>query len=101
MQKSEFLEMIGKGKHISDAEYKVIETVYQWHPSIGNTSGKEDVAALYNGFGMAILYDMLPRAEKNRELTNQLSHAKTEVERIKEAMKELAYGNKIYIGDKR
>ena len=76
MQKMEFEERVGQV--VSDTEYKVIETVYQWHPSIQETSGKEEVAGLYRGFGMAIFHDMLPRAE--------LLHAKAEVERIKAEM---------------
>ena len=64
MQKREFEEMIEQP--VSDAEYRVIETVYQWHPSVKEVSGKEEVAELYKSFGMAIFHDMLPRAEKNR-----------------------------------
>ena len=91
MQKREFEEMI---EHpVSDAEYKVIETVYQWHPSVKEVSGKEEVAELYKSFGMAIFHDMLPRAEKNRELESRLRHAQAEVERIKAEMEELSRGN--------
>lgn len=91
MQKREFEEMI---EHpVSDAEYRVIETVYQWHPSVKEVSGKEEVAELYKSFGMAIFHDMLPRAEKNRELENKLRHAQAEVERIKAEMEELSRGN--------
>lgn len=91
MQKREFEEMI---EHpVSDAEYRVIETVYQWHPSVKEVSGKEEVAELYKSFGMAIFHDMLPRAEKNHELENKLRHAQAEVERIKEEMEELSRGN--------
>ena len=91
MQKREFEEMIEQP--VSDAEYKVIETVYQWHPSVKEVSGKEEVAELYKSFGMAIFHDMLPRAEKNRELESKLRHAQAEVERIKEEMEELSRGN--------
>lgn len=91
MEKREFEEMI---EHpVSDAEYRVIETVYQWHPSVKEVSGKEEVAELYKSFGMAIFHDMLPRAEKNRELENKLRHAQAEVERIKAEMEELSRGN--------
>ena len=91
MQKREFEEMI---EHpVSDAEYRVIETVYQWHPSVKEVSGKEEVAELYKSFGMAIFHDMLPRAEKNRELESRLRHAQAEVERIKAEMEELSRGN--------
>lgn len=91
MQKREFEEMIEQP--VSDAEYKVIETVYQWHPSVKEVSGKEEVAELYKSFGMAIFHDMLPRAEKNRELENKLRHVQAEVERIKAEMEELSHGN--------
>ena len=91
MQKREFEEMIEQP--VSDAEYKVIETVYQWHPSVKEVSGKEEVAELYKSFGMAIFHDMLPREEKNRELESKLRHAQAEVERIKEEMEELSRGN--------
>lgn len=91
MQKREFEKMIEQP--VSDAEYKVIETVYQWHPSVKEVSGKEEVAELYKSFGMAIFHDMLQRAEKNRELENKLRHAQAEVERIKAEMEELSRGN--------
>lgn len=91
MQKREFEEMIEQP--VSDAEYRVIETVYQWHPSVKEVSGKEEVAELYKSFGMAIFHDMLPRAEKNRGLEKQLRHAQAEVERIKAEMAELSHGN--------
>lgn len=88
MQKREFEGMIEQP--VSDAEYKVIETVYQWHPSVKEVSGKEEVAELYKSFGMAIFHDMLPRAKKNRELENQFLHARAEMERIRAEMEELS-----------
>lgn len=91
MQKREFEEMIEQP--VSDEEYKVIETVYQWHPSVKEVSGKEKVAELYKSFGMAIFHDMLPRAEKNRELERQFLHARAEMERIRVEMEELSRGN--------
>lgn len=91
MQKREFEEMIEQP--VSDAEYRVIETVYQWHPSVKEVTGKEEVAELYKSFGMAIFHDMLPRAEKNRELERQFLHARAEMERIRVEMEELSRGN--------
>lgn len=91
MEKREFEKMIEQP--VSDAEYKVIETVYQWHPSVKEVSGKEEVAELYKSFGMAIFYDMLPRAERNCELEKQLRHAQAAVEQIKGEMEELSRGN--------
>lgn len=91
MQKQEFEELIGRD--VSDGDYAVIERVYQWHPVISNTSGKEEVAELYKSFGMVIFYDMLPRADKAFGLENQLYRAKAEVERIRAEMEELSRGN--------
>lgn len=50
MQKQEFEERIERT--VTDEQYKVIEEVYMWHPSIRNTSGKDEVAELYKSFGM-------------------------------------------------
>ena len=42
MQKQEFEERIERT--VTDEQYKVIEEVYMWHPSLRNTSGKADIA---------------------------------------------------------
>ena len=39
MQKQEFEKRIERT--VTDEQYKVIEEVYMWHPSIRNTSGKQ------------------------------------------------------------
>lgn len=54
MQKQEFEERIERT--VTDEQYKVIEEVYMWHPSILNTSGKDEVAELYKSFGMTIFH---------------------------------------------
>lgn len=69
MLREEFNELIskklfdGKPFDIGDEEYKVIETVYCFHPSISDTDGKKQVADLYANFGFVIFLDMLPRAK--------------------------------------
>lgn len=71
MQKQEFEERIERT--VTDEQYKVIEEVYMWHPSIRNTSGKDEVAELYKSFGMTIFHDMLPRALVYREMTLRMT----------------------------
>lgn len=68
MQKQEFEERIERT--VTDEQYKVIEEVYMWHPSIRNTSGKDEVAELYKSFGMTIFHDMLPRASWMQSLSS-------------------------------
>lgn len=89
MQKQEFEERIERT--VTEEQYKIIETVYMWHPSIRNTSGKDEVAELFKSFGMAIFHDMLPRAKKAQELDERLRAAQREVDRIQEELKELSY----------
>lgn len=54
MQKQEFEERIERT--VTDEQYKVIEEVYMWHPSIRNTSGKDEVAEL---IFMSVMFSML------------------------------------------
>lgn len=88
MQKREFEERIES--KVTDEQYKIIETVYMWHPSVRNTSGKDEVAELFKSFGMTIFHDMLPRAKKAQELDEKLRVAQREVDRIQEEIKELS-----------
>lgn len=88
MQKREFEERIES--KVTDEQYKIIEAVYMWHPSVRNTSGEDEVAELFKSFGMTIFHDMLPRAKKAQELDEKLWVAQREVDRIVEEIKELS-----------
>lgn len=88
MEKREFEEMTGTP--VSDEDYRVIEMVYMWHPVIKNTSGKDEVAELYKSFGMAIFYDMYPRAERAFELDKLLRKQEQETARIRREIEKLA-----------
>lgn len=84
MQKEEFEKLI---EHtVPDELYKIVETVYMWHPSIGKTVGKEQIAFLYNTFGMRVFFDMLPRAKKNMRLEKELQSLQNRTEIVKKAM---------------
>lgn len=86
MKKEEFQEMIGQ--IITDREYEIIETVYMYHPSFDPESGGDirELVRLSDVFGMTIFCDMYPRAEKYKELEDQLHHAQAEVDRLKDEM---------------
>ncbi len=70
MMKNEFEDLIHGS--VTDEEYKLIETVYMWHPAIRNTSGKEEVAELYKSFGLVIFKDMYTRAMKLKEIDEEI-----------------------------
>lgn len=84
MQKAEFEERI-EGQ-VSDEDYKLIEFVYQWHPVIRNVSGKDEVAELYKSFGMALFRDMEPRAKKVKEVEEQMTSCRLEIETLTELL---------------
>lgn len=84
MQKEEFEKLIGHP--VPDELYKIVETVYMWHPSIGETDGKEQVASLYNAFGMPVFFDMLPRAKKNMRLEKELQSLQCRIDIVRKEM---------------
>jgi hypothetical protein len=84
MRKEEFENLIGQA--LSDGDYKIIETVYLYHPAIRGASGVEELAELYKSFGITIFYDMIGRAKRNQDLDGQLRQAQAEADRIKEEM---------------
>lgn len=65
MQKQEFEERIERT--VTDEQYKVIEEVYMWHPSIRNTSGKQEKAAKVITIPTDRTYQQGFRAEKREE----------------------------------
>lgn len=96
MSKEEFRDMVGL--EVSEEDYAIIEKVYLFHPAVNEVSGKEEVAELYKSYGMVVFYDMLPRAERNRELERQLRQAQAEADRIKQEMEELHQGVRVEVG---
>lgn len=87
MQKQEFEQRIEQP--ISDADYELIEFVYQFHPVVSETSGKDEVAELYKSFGMPIFRDMKPRAEMAKELEEKIRKCRSELERLTEELQDL------------
>jgi hypothetical protein len=81
MTPQEFNKMVGK--EVTDKEHNIIQTVYTFHPAINDVDGKGQIAKLYLEFGMTIIEDMLPRAEKMMLLERELFKAQTELDRIK------------------
>lgn len=61
MTKQEFEERTTRP--VSEKEYKIIEKVYTWHPSISETDGKNQIAMLYETFGMDFIRGMEEAAD--------------------------------------
>nr|DAP06899.1 MAG TPA: hypothetical protein [Caudoviricetes sp.] len=79
----------------TEQEYKAIEYVYTFHPSISETEGKKQVAYLYENFGMSIFKDMEARADYMRVKEWELQKAIAEVERIRKQMEKVKAGGEM------
>lgn len=71
MNKQEFEERIKES--ISEQNYKIIETVYNYHPSISEVNGKDQIANLYEIGGMALIRSMLEIANIMNNLEKEKS----------------------------
>lgn len=90
MTKEEFTSRARKP--ITDSDYKKVEKVYTFHPSIDPNNGKDQIAYLYDTFGMRIIEDMIPTAERAAELDDQIRRARIELDRLMEEYRELKEG---------
>lgn len=68
---------------VTAEDYEVIEKVYAFHPIIDSVDGKDQIAKLYKLGGMALIIDMVPRAEAAEQLENEIYHCRREVEEAK------------------
>lgn len=59
MTKAGFESMVDTS--ISYQDYRVIDLVYMWHPSVED---KVDIANIYLHYGMMVIEDMRPRARR-------------------------------------
>ncbi len=99
MTKDEFLrkyeEVTNTSPYISgitDEDYKLVEYVYNFHPSISETTGKDQIAYLVANFGMPIIKDMLPRAKEMEGLEAQMRSAQIKVQEIARKIESVKYG---------
>lgn len=76
----------------TSSEYRVIEEVYTFYPTVSNVNGKYQVAWLYRMFGMAVFYDMLPRCRKAKEKELEISRIRRELDRASMEMEVIRKG---------
>lgn len=87
MTKQEFKALTKRD--FTDKEYETIETVYTFHPSISETEDKKQIANLFDNFGFRIIADMLPTAIKAKEIEEQITRKRHELEELQEELKRL------------
>ena len=89
MMKSEFIEILAEidpGYTVpTEKEFIDIQTVYNYHPLIGN---KEKIVRLWAEYGNILIKDMLPRADQIREAEQAVDEARYKVEEAKRILQE-------------
>jgi hypothetical protein len=93
MTKQEF-ENIIQTECPEDA-FKTINFVYTFHPSISETEGKQQIAYLFNTFGMRIIADMHLTAVKAQELEDKIRNTRASLDLLTRDFADLkaaAYG---------
>ena len=73
----------------TEEDFEIISLVYDYHPSMRNENGKDNIAMLYSFFGMTIIYDMRERAKRIVELENEICDLEEKLCRAKEELQEL------------
>lgn len=92
MTKQEFESRLEDGKTVTNEQYKVIEYVYTYHPAISDISGKDQIAILYDVFGMAVIKDMYPRARRSEELERDIREARIKLDNLTNTLSMLKQG---------
>ena len=78
MTKIEFEELAGK--EIAEAEWKMIEAVYTWHPAISETKGKKQVCAYWTA---GLIADLYPRAAALIQNDQEITRYSQEMEALR------------------
>ena len=91
MMKEEFEKLIGKT--INQSDYELIDFVYTFHPSIKDVGGKDQIAHLYQDYGMRIIKDMIPTATEGRNLSDKIIALKSQLNRTEKEYEDLKSGN--------
>lgn len=76
---------------ITEAEYKEIEFVYQFHPAISEDAleGREQIVTIVGILGMSVIRDMLPRAERAKKVEDDLRSTRIRLSQLKDQYEEL------------
>ncbi len=91
MTDTEFLSRLPDGvRKPTEEEFEKIQFVYDYHPSISNTEGKDQIAMLYSTFGMRIICDMRETAKRAQGLESDRRRLKAQIAEIERELEELS-----------
>ena len=79
-------ELEARTGEVSQEVYDLINFVYMYHPSIDYFNGKQQVATLYNTFGITIFRDMYARAARVQDLEKRIHNCEMTILEAKKAI---------------
>ena len=85
MNKQEFEKLINGS--VSNEDYKIIELVYTYHPSIPEVNGKGQIATLYQLGGIRLIKDMQATAIRGKQLEETITTTKNALSKLEEEYK--------------
>ena len=74
---------------LTDQDWDLVHTVYQWYPGVKDVEGKTQVAWLWRNFGKRVFVDMLPRATEAMECELKIQSLNLEIEKVRQTLNEL------------
>lgn len=82
---------------ISQKDFKRIQWVYTYHPSISedSTVGKRQIVDLVGTYGMRIINDMIPTAEKAARLERRIRAARIDLDSARDKLEALKRGEDV------
>ena len=91
MTDTEFLNRLPEGsRKPTESEFETIQFVYNYHPSIHPSEGKNQIAMLYNTFGMRIIMDMYSTAKRAQEIEDERRRLKLRLQELMQEEEDLA-----------
>lgn len=90
MLKEEFERRIGET--VSDDAYKEIEYVYEFHPSISETCGKDQIATIWMIGKGRIIKDMMNTAREAERIETEIRRTNSKLESLKKELRMLKRG---------
>lgn len=79
-------------KKPTEQEFDVIQFVYNYHPSLDCTNGKDKIANLYFEYGMRIILDMMETAKRCKEILEEKHKLRRRIEELGEEYDALERG---------
>jgi len=82
MMKEEFEDLIQE--RITPDDYRIIETVYNYHPALNEFGAKQRIADIYHEYGMGLILDMYPTAAKMRNYEQKINLLRSQLRELEE-----------------